>query len=323
MKLNMAGFKVGHATDEENHTGCTVILCPEHTTGSVDVRGPAPGSRETALLSADKPQHFVNAVLLTGGSAFGLAAADGVMHYLKAQGVGHPTPIMPIPIVPTAVVFDLGFNMGQRQPDAEMGYAACQQAGDDEITQGNVGAGAGVSVGKWAGFKHMMKSGVGVAGVTLDDLVVNVLAVTNAVGDVVDADGSVLAGARKEEGGWMVADHPLRYISPERMPLSGTNTTLVVVWTNARLSRPEVNRLAHRAHDGMAMAVRPIHTVHDGDTAFALASGIVKAPYDLVANAAAEMTAEAIRNSVRLAASVSFVPGLFDGLESGENSVSV
>lgn len=312
MNLNMAGFKVGHATDTENHTGCTVILCPEHTTGSVDVRGPAPGSREAALLGAEKPNHFVNAVLLTGGSAFGLAAADGVMQYLKDQGIGHPTPIMPIPIVPTAVVFDLGLNMGKRQPDAAMGYAACEQASAGEIAQGNVGAGAGVSVGKWAGFQHMMKSGVGVAGVRLDDLIVNAIAVTNAVGDVVAEDGTVLAGARKAGGGWLAEDHPLRYISPERMPMPGTNTTLVAVWTNARLNRPEVNRLAHRAHDGMAMAVRPIHTSHDGDTAFALASGIVKAPYDLVANAAAEMTAEAIRNSVKMAASVSFVPGLLE-----------
>jgi L-aminopeptidase/D-esterase-like protein len=310
MKLNMAGFKVGHATDEENHTGCTAILCPEHTTGSVDVRGPAPGSRETALLAPDKPNHFVNAVLLTGGSAFGLAAADGVMRYLKERKIGHPTPIMPIPIVPAAVVFDVGFNMGQRQPDAEMGYAACEQAGIGEIEQGNIGVGAGVSVGKWAGFTHMMKSGVGVAGVAVDELVVNAVAVTNAVGDVVEADGSVLAGARKEGGGWLVEDHPLRYISPERMPLPGTNTTLVAVWTNARLSRPEVSRMAQRAHDGMAMAIRPIHTSHDGDTAFALASGIVKAPYDLVANAAAEMTAQAIRNSVRFSTSLPFAPGL-------------
>lgn len=313
MTINMTGFKIGHATDAENHTGCTVILCPEHTTGSVDVRGPAPGSREAALLAADKPNHFVNAVLLTGGSAFGLAAADGVMRYLKERGIGHPTPILPVPIVPTAVVFDLGFNMGQRQPDAEMGYAACGQAIDSDIAQGNVGAGAGVSVGKWAGFMHMMKSGVGVAGVVLDDLVVNAVAVTNAVGDVVAEDGSVLAGARKENGDWLVEDYPLRYISPERMPMPGTNTTLVAVWTNAHLTRPEVNRVAQRTHDGMAMAVRPIHTAHDGDTAFALASGIVKAPYDLVANAAAEMTAEAIRNSVRFAESVSFVPGLFKG----------
>ncbi len=308
----MAGFKVGHATDKENHTGCTVILCPEHTTGSVDVRGPAPGSRESALLAADKPNHFINAVLLTGGSAFGLAAADGVMRYLREQGIGHPTPIMPIPIVPAAVVYDVGFNRGTRQPDAAMGYAACEHAADGDIAQGNVGVGAGVSVGKWGGFTHMMKSGVGVAGVIMDELVVNALVVTNAVGDVVNTDGSVLAGARKEGGGWLVEDHPMRYISSEWMPMPGTNTTLAAVWTNACLTRPEANRLAHRAHDGMAMAIRPIHTAHDGDTAFALASGMVKAPYDLVANAAAEMTAEAIRNSVRLAGSVSsLAPGLW------------
>ncbi len=298
MTLNMAGFKIGHATDTEYHTGCTVILCPEHTTGSVDVRGPAPGGREAALLAADKPNHFVNAVLLTGGSAFGLAAADGVMRYLKERGIGHPTPIMPIPIVPTAVVFDLGFSMGRRLPDADMGYEACQNAGDQATPQGSVGAGAGVTVGKWAGFQHMMKGGFGLAGVVLGDLVVNAMAVTNPVGDVVEADGSVLAGARKEHGGWLAADHPLRFISLERMPLTGANTTLVVVWTNASLDRPQVNRLAQRAHDGMAMAVRPIHTSHDGDTAFALASGMVDAPFDLVANAAAEMTAQAIRESV-------------------------
>jgi L-aminopeptidase/D-esterase-like protein len=192
-----------------------------------------------------------------------------------------------------------------------MGYAACEAAGDGDVLQGNVGAGAGVSVGKWAGFQYMMKGGFGAASVTIDDLVVGACAVTNSVGDVVDGDGSVLAGAWKEEGGWRVADRPLRFVSAERMPVPGTNTTLVVVWTNANMDRPQANRLAQRAHDGMAMAIRPIHSSHDGDTAFALASGIVDAPFDLVANAAAEMTAEAIRNGVRRAASVSFVPGLF------------
>ncbi|MBK6713405.1 MAG: P1 family peptidase [Chloroflexi bacterium] len=310
--LNLAGFQIGHATDEAFHTGCTVILCPANTVGSADVRGPAPGSRETALLAPDKPNHHVNAVLLTGGSAFGLAAADGVMRYLAERGLGHPTPIKPIPIVPTAVVFDLGFNWGQKHPDADMGYAACLAAGDGPSQQGNVGAGAGVTVGKWGGFEHMMKGGFGAASVALGDLVVGAMAVTNPVGDVLNADNSVLAGARGENGRWLADAHPLRYISEERMPQVGTNTTLVVVWTNARLTRPEAHRLAQRAHDGMATAVRPIHTTHDGDTAFALASGVVDAPFNQVANAGAEMVAEAIRNGVRFAASLPLAPGLLE-----------
>ncbi|MBK8987837.1 MAG: P1 family peptidase [Chloroflexi bacterium] len=309
--LNRAGFKVGHATDLDYLTGCTVILCPPNTVGSVDVRGPAPGSRETALLAADKPHHAVNAVLLTGGSAFGLAAADGVMGYLAERGIGHPTPIKPIPIVPTAVVFDLGFSRGDRHPDTDMGYAACLDAHDGTIRQGNVGVGAGVTVGKWAGFPYKMKGGFGIASMIIGEVVVGAMVVTNPVGDVLDVDNSVLAGARDEDGRWLAANHPLRFISQERMPLSGTNTTLAVVWTNARLSRPEVHRLAQRAHDGMAMAIRPIHTTHDGDIAFALASGRVDAPFDLAANAGAEMVAEAIRSAVRFAASLPGAPGLF------------
>jgi L-aminopeptidase/D-esterase-like protein len=313
--LHLAGFQIGHATDEEFWTGCTVILCPENTVGSVDVRGPAPGSRDTALLAPEKPNHHVNAVLLTGGSAFGLAAADGVMGYLGERGIGHPTPIKPIPIVPTAVVFDLGFSRGQRHPDSAMGYAACLNASDGAIAdgaiaEGNVGAGAGVTVGKWGGFQYLMKGGFGAASLQLGELVVGAMAVTNPVGDVLNADGSVLAGARGENGRWLAEIHPLRFIDFQRLPPPGTNTTLAVIWTNARLTRPEAYRLAGRAHDGMATAVRPIHTTHDGDTAFALASGAIEAPYELVANAGAEMVAEAIRRSVRAAKTVGFAPGL-------------
>ncbi|MCA9971888.1 MAG: P1 family peptidase [Anaerolineales bacterium] len=310
MTLNLAGFQIGHATDSEFHTGCSVLLCPPQTTGGVDVRGPAPGSRETALLAPDKPLHYVNAVLLTGGSAFGLAAADGVMRYLHEREIGHFTPIIPIPIVPAAVVFDLGWSRGRRTPDAEMGYAACLAARDGDVPQGNVGAGAGVTVGKWGGFPHLMKGGFGAASETAGALIVGAMAVTNSVGDVVAEDGTVLAGARGENGRWLAADHPLRFITQERLPLSGTNTTLLAVWTNAALSVPEVNRLAQRAHDGMAIAIRPVHATHDGDTAFALASGLVTAPFDLVANMAVAAVTAAIRSSVRHARSVPPAPGL-------------
>jgi L-aminopeptidase/D-esterase-like protein len=261
-------------------------------------------------LEADKAVMTINAVLLTGGSAFGLAAADGVMRYLAERGIGHPTPVRPVPIVAAAVIYDLFMNDGKRPPDGPMGYAACLAADESLPAQGNVGAGAGATVGKWGGFPGFMKGGFGLASITDGDLVVLVAAVSNCVGDVVAADGSVLAGSRNAEGGWRVEQDRLRRFA-ERPPANlGTNTTLVVAVTNARLDKVSTNRLAQRAHDGMAIAVRPVHTTHDGDTAFALATGAVQAPFDVVANAAVEATAEAIRNSVRYAGTVGELIGL-------------
>lgn len=309
MQFHSAGIKIGHATDTTHHTGCTVFLCPPETVASVDVRGPAPGSRESALLRPDKPIQHIHAVMLTGGSALGLATADGAMRYLSEQDIGHWTPMRRIPLVPTAVVYDLFLGGGSYTPDAYMGYAACGDARADNASQGNIGAGAGVTVGKWGGFDTAMKGGFGVASFAEDGLVVMAAAVTNAVGDVVNADGTVLAGARKAEGGWLVADNPYRRF-PQQPVAQITNTTLVVVATNAILTKVETNRLAQRAHDGMAIAIRPVHTTHDGDTAFALATGQVEAGLDVVANIAVEMVAEAIRNAVRAAKTV----GVFAGL---------
>lgn len=312
MKLDFCQIKIGHAT--AGYTGCTVFLCPAGTVGGVDVRGPAPGSRETALLELDKPISVVHGLVLTGGSAFGLAVADGVMSYLAEQGIGHPTPIRPIPIVPAGVVYDLFLNQGQRLPDAGMGYAACLAANSEEVAQGNVGAGAGVTVGKWGGFQAMMKGGFGLATVTLDGITVSAAAVVNAVGDVVNTDGTVLAGARSGDGGWLVAQNPYRQFPSRPVANLITNTTLVVVATNGRLTKIETNRLAQRAHDGLAIAIRPVHTTHDGDTAFALATGLVQeAPFDLVANIAVEVVAEAVRNGVRHAQSVGEIVGLAGG----------
>ena len=308
--MNLAGLKIGHATDEKYHTGCTAVLCPPNTVASVDVRGPAPGSRGAMLLQPDKPIQFIQAVMLTGGSAFGLATADGAMRYLAEQGIGHPTPIRPIPLVPTAVVYDLFMNNGQKPPDAEMGYQACQNATDIGVPQGNVGAGAGVTVGKWGGFQTIMKGGFGLSSVSLDELVVGAAAVVNAVGDVVNKDGSVLAGAREANGRWLAEKDPYRQFPTMPPTPVGTNTTLVVLFTNAKLSKIEAHRLAQRAHDGFAIAIRPVHTTHDGDTAFALATGLVDASFDLVANLAVEMVSESIRNGVRQAQSVGQLPGL-------------
>jgi len=311
--IDFAGIRIGHTTYADKFTGCTVFLCPDGTYGSVEVRGPAPGSREAALLAPDKPDDKeVDAILLTGGSAFGLAAADGVMRWLAERGIGHPTLIRPVPIVPAAVVFDMGVSSGEFLPNAESGYAACDAADafDGEIAQGNVGAGTGVLVGKWAGFMQMMKGGFGVSSQMVDEVVVSAAAVVNAVGDIVNEDGTVLAGARNPNGGWMATEYPLRFAGAEVLPPPGVNTTLVVVATNAILSRNELARMTHQAHNGIAIAVRPSHTRHDGDTAYALSTERVAADTNLVSNMAVVAVSEAIRNAVRYAAGLPGIPGL-------------
>ena len=307
-------FRVGHACHATALTGCTVILCPEGTVAGVDVRGPAPGSRETALLAVDKPIERLDALLFTGGSAFGLAAADGVMRYLAERGIGHPTPLKPIPIVAASVIYDLALSGGAAHPDAALGYAACRAARPLPVPppgQGNAGAGAGASVGKWAGGDATMKGGVGYAERDAAGTLVAALAVVNAVGDVLDADGRVLAGARGADGGWLARQTPERWLPrSSEFPASVTNTTLLAVLTEAAMSKPEAGRLAQRAHDGIARAVVPAHTTYDGDTAYALAAGSRPAPFDLVAALAVECVSEAIRNAVRHAAPAAGLPGL-------------
>jgi L-aminopeptidase/D-esterase-like protein len=296
--LDLAGLKIGHARHGTALTGCTVFLCPPHTTASVDVRGPAPGSRESALLAVDKPIDYIHAIVLTGGSAFGLATADGVMGYLADNDIGHHTFVRKIPLVAAAVLYDLFLSKGIT-PGADLGYAACQNARTADIAQGSVGAGRGATVGKWNGFDTMMKSGFGLASLQEGELVVGAAAAVNAIGDVVNADGSILAGARYPDGSWCADRDPLRRFPDFKKINAVANTTLVVVYTNARLDKVRAYRLAQRAHDGMAIAIRPVHTSHDGDTAFAVSTGMVEANFDLVANAAVMVVAEAIRNGVR------------------------
>jgi L-aminopeptidase/D-esterase-like protein len=315
MITQVPGILVGHATDNEHHTGCSVILCPENTVGGVDVRGPSPGSRETALLGPDKHVQDVTAVLLTGGSAFGLAAADGVVRYLEENDLGHWTPRATVPIVPAAVVYDLFFSEGRRRPDAEMGYQACQVAQAEDVAQGNIGAGAGVTVGKWAGFEGIMKGGFGTAAKEIEvesgkRLIVGAVAVTNCVGDILNPDGTVLAGARSSDGTWFAENDPLQHLVKEPEIPKGTNTTLIVVATNAALNKVDANRIAQHAQNGLVMAVKPAHTTHDGDIAFALATGEVEARFDLVAYLTEQVVAESIRNSVRHAVSLEGIPGL-------------
>jgi len=312
---DLPGFRVGHWTNLTAITGCTVVLCPPQTTAGCDVRGNSPGSRELMLLGSEKSMQEVHAVLLAGGSAYGLAAADGIMRYLEENDIGYETPWAKVPIVPSAVIFDLNVGDKKIRPDASAGYTACQAAKSPNDEQGNVGAGTGASVGKWAGSEYRMKGGLGTTSITFEEIKMGALAVVNAVGDVVDADGSILAGARLRTGEFVATkDRRSRFRQPIA-PL-GTNTTLAVSATNVRLSKLDCNRVAQRMHNGLARAIVPVHTLYDGDTTICLASGPVAASLDVVAQMAVEATAEAIRNAVRSAKSLGGVPGRLDEFES-------
>lgn len=309
MVTDVPGIKVGHFTDEKALTGTTVILCPPKTKASCEVRGNSPGSRELALLAPEKSAQEIHAVVLTGGSAFGLSAADGVMRWLEEHGIGYSTPWACVPIVPTAVVFDLNVGSSSIRPDSLSGYSACEAATEGRVEEGNVGAGTGATVGKWRGFDSRMKGGVGTASRKVGELIVGAIAVVNAVGDVIDTDGSVLAGSRAADGRFYGTTEGYRPLARGKV-LEESNTTLVLVATNARLSKLELFRVSQRMHDGMSRAIVPVHTSYDGDVTFALSCGEVSADLDFVSEVAAQMTAEAIRRGVKTAMSVNTLPGL-------------
>lgn len=309
---DVAGIEVGHAQDEAALTGCTVILARQGAVAGGCIRGLAPGTRETDLLRAGTLVEQAHGILLTGGSAYGLAAADGVMRYLEERSVGYDTGIARVPIVPGAVIFDLALGDPRVRPGAAMGYAACEDASARAWRQGNVGAGMGASVGKVLGMAHASKGGLGMASLRAGDLVVAALAVVNAWGDVVDpATGAILAGARDPAGqGFLDTARALRGgdLAPGQRPSAFTNTVIGVVATNARLDAARANELAAAAHDGLARAVRPAHTLYDGDAFFALAMGEVQAEFVQAAALAAEATTRAIINAVLAAAPVKGLP---------------
>ena len=291
----IADITVGHATDSTARTGCTVVLCPAGATAGVDVRGAAPGTRETEALRPGRLVQKAHAVLLTGGSAFGLDAAGGVVQYLEEQNVGFPAGPVRVPIVPAAVIFDLGVGDAKVRPDKEMGYQACLNATDEPVVMGAIGAGTGATVGKAPGVTSS-PGGLGSACMRLDSgLVVAAIVVVNALGNVVHPrTGEILAGG-KENGDFV--DITERLLNADLV--QGTNTTIGVVATNATLSPAEVHRVAEMAHDGMARAIRPAHTMFDGDTLFALATGShTGSSVNAVGILAAEVVAKAIVNAV-------------------------
>ncbi len=321
--LDVAGISVGQTTDLVNLTGCTVVLCPEGASAAVDVRGGAPGTRETDLLGPGRLVREIHAVVLTGGSAFGLAAADGVMRFLAERGAGFSVGSVRVPIVPAAVLFDLGIGSPNAYPDAEAGYRAARSARTTDLEEGCVGAGTGATVGKILGSRQAMKSGLGSAALRLPDgVTVGALVAVNALGDVVNpVTGQIVAGSRDPTTGTYVSAvsqllRGERLASGELRP--GEHTTIGVVATDARLTRDDLTRVVGLCHDGLARTVRPAHTLYDGDTFFALATGRASATPDVtaIAVAAGEVVATAVVRAVMAArplgglpAATEYVPG--------------
>ena len=327
---------MGHWTDLVGLTGCTVVLCPPGTVGSGEVRGGAPGTRETDLLRPGSLVQQVNAILLTGGSAFGLAAADGVVHFLEERGIGFDANVARVPIVPAAVLFDLGVGDPMARPGPGEGYEACAAAGE-EFAEGNAGAGTGATVAKLYGAHRAVKGGLGTASNQQGDVVIGALAAVNAFGEVVNEDGSLLGAARPAgatDGGsqevngeasiWPaarpsvsegVSQAPGASTHEEGGDPGPTNTTLVVVATNATLSKERANLLARAAHDGISGAIQPAHTMWDGDTVFTLATGEVDADQRSLEELATRVVMEAIRRGVLLAESVRDFPSASEGMK--------
>ena len=322
---SLQGILVGHYTDLRRPTGCTVVLCPEGAIAGVDVRGAAPGTRDTDVLSPSNTVQEVHGVLLTGGSAYGLDAAGGVMRWLEERGHGFQLGPAIVPIVPAAVIFDLWVDdfsdtltksakNPRIRPDVEAGYLACQAASSEPVTQGNVGAGTGATLGKLNGPDCAMKGGIGSASLCVNGVTVAALVVCNALGDVIDPlTGQLLAGARIYADSRTLLDIRQAQLKGHSIakPQVGSNTTIGVVATDAVLTKPQAYRLAQVAHDGLARSIRPVHTPMDGDTLFALGTGSSGQAADmmLLSTLAAEVTAMAVVNAVRAAKDLRFGQG--------------
>lgn len=321
---DVTGLRVGHAQDNEALTGCTVILCEAGAVGGVDQRGGAPGTRETDVMYPMRLVQQVHAVVLSGGSAFGLDSATGAVQYLEERGVGFDVRVARVPIVPAAILFDLGIGQPGR-PDAAMGYQACLNATSGPVVEGNVGAGTGATVGKILGPGQAMKSGLGSASMEIGKgVIVGAVAAVNAFGDVIDPrSGEIIAGARSIQKG------PIRVGSEgyfaDTLEVMKTlvgrtilgfsareHTVIGVVASNARLDKEQTNKVAQMAQDGLARTVRPAHTMFDGDTIFALSTGKRKADVNIVGAYAAEVFAKAILRAVRTARPAGGLPAISD-----------
>ncbi len=314
---SVQGLKVGQHTLSARPTGCTVVIAEQGATAGVDVRGSAPGTRETDLLAPTATVDVVHAIVLAGGSAFGLDAATGVVRHLEQRGIGFKYGGATVPIVPAAILFDLNVGDPSIRPGADCGSAAAQAASTGRIAEGNVGAGAGATVGKMNGREHAMKGGLGTTAIVRQDgLVVAALVAVNARGDVIDpSTGQVVAGMRTDDGRRLADVRTwLRGVSKPPGPEPLQNTTIGIVATNAQLTKTQATKVAQMAHDGLARAIVPAHTPSDGDAIFAMATGAHKAPADvgLIGALAAEAMSEAIVRAVRAATGIPGYPAARD-----------
>jgi L-aminopeptidase/D-esterase-like protein len=315
---DIAGIKVGHFTDTRRPTGCTVVIAEAGAVGGVDVRGGGPGTRETDLLNPVRMVQKVHAIMLSGGSAFGLDTATGAMRYLEERDVGFDVRIAKVPIVPAAILFDLGVGGNPKiRPDAEAGYQACVAATNDPFAEGSVGAGAGATVGKAAGGRSSMRGGIGTACITTPDgLQVGAIVAVNAIGDIYDhRTGEIVAGARKADGsGFVNVRDQVRRSGSFRMDATPTNTTIGIIVTNARLSKTDATRVAQVGHDGLARSINPAHLQGDGDTLFVMATGEYEqsANLSIVSTLGAEMVSDAIVRAVKTATGLPGIPAFRD-----------
>jgi L-aminopeptidase/D-esterase-like protein len=313
---DIPGIKVGHATNAARPTGCTAILVENGATAGIDVRGGAPGTRETDLLRPTNTVQMIHAITLAGGSAFGLDAASGVSRFLEERNIGFDVGVARVPIVPAAILFDLQMGDATIRPTAQDGYQAAANAASGAFPLGNVGAGAGATVGKLFGHHRAMRGGLGSASLRAGALIVAALAVVNAAGDIIDpATGKIVAGARADDGKTFL-DSMAALRSGQRPGAFAppTNTTLAVVATNARLTKAQAAKVAEMAHDGLARTINPIHTPYDGDTIFALATNELKESCDLlvIGALAAEALAAAVLIGVRAAERYQSIPAVSD-----------
>jgi len=296
---DVEGIKVGHSQSEEGMTGCTAVICEEGATGGVDVRGSAPGTRETDLLKPEKLVERIHAVVLAGGSAFGLEAASGVMRYLEKRGIGFDVGVTKVPIVASAVIFDLNIGDHRLRPDFLMGCDAAKSASTEERRQGNVGCGLGATVGKILGPDHAMKSGLGSATLKAGELIVSAIVSVNSFGDIYDYESSrQIAGVFDYEKREMLNTYSIMKKESKALGFPMRNTTIGVVATNAVLTKAEANKIASMAQNGFARSINPVHTMLDGDTIFTMATNKIKEDVNLIGTMASEVMSRAITNAI-------------------------
>lgn len=308
---DIKGLKVGHSQSQEGMTGCTVIICEKGATGGVDVRGGAPGTRETDLFKAEKMVDKVHAVVLSGGSAFGLDAASGVMKYLEENDIGFDVGVTKVPIVASAVIFDLNIGDYRIRPDFKMGYNACKNANTEGNLQGNIGCGMGATVGKILGPQNAMKSGLGSASIKVGDLVVSAMVAINSFGDIYDfTNNKQLAGVYDYDNNKLLNTIDIMKKMNRDLGFNVKNTTIGLIATNAVLTKAGANKISQMAHNGYARSINPIHTMLDGDTIFTMATNEIEADISLIGTLAAEVMSMAITNGILSAKSYKGLKGL-------------